>query len=319
MGIDNPPQLPGPITPQGRLTLTTAVPVLIAAVTAATSVFYTPYNGSMVPIYNGANWTARSFAELTLAFTSNSGHTGYQHSGKNFDIFGYDSAGVLTLATGPAWTNDTTRADALVLQNGVLVNNASIVLRFGSAVGNTATVAAKTATYLGTMRASANGQTEFSFGRAASAGGTEDKWYLWNAYNRCLFATTVKDSTDSWAYATATWRATQGANTVRVSMVRGLDEEPISAEYACASIPGATGSVYVGAALDATNAFNGRSGAIGTLTIAGSTVGGFDQVPGLGYHYVQAVENGGGAATGTFYGDNGALLVQNGLTVRGWA
>src|SRR6185369_3136234 len=41
------------VTPQGRLTIASAVPVMASTVTGATSVWYTPFIGQVVPIYDG--------------------------------------------------------------------------------------------------------------------------------------------------------------------------------------------------------------------------------------------------------------------------
>ena len=69
--------------------------------------------------------------------------------------------------------------------------------RFGTGSGDTATMAASTATYLGTFRASANGQTQFKLGGMA-AGGGKGSLLLWNAYNRIDHVSVVKDSTANW-------------------------------------------------------------------------------------------------------------------------
>ena len=45
-----------PITPQGRLTLTTQRPVMTTDVVLATTIYYTPYVGGRVPLYNGTSF-----------------------------------------------------------------------------------------------------------------------------------------------------------------------------------------------------------------------------------------------------------------------
>lgn len=161
------------ILPRGRLTLTSGTPVMTSGASAQTTIYYTPFNGNIVPIYDGTKFVPTVFSELSLALSSNSGHTGYHQSGKNFDLFVINDSGTIRLASGPAWTNDSTRAESLSRINGILVSDASIVLRFGSASGNTVTYTGR-ATYVGTFRATANGQTSL----------TNARGFLVNYYNR---------------------------------------------------------------------------------------------------------------------------------------
>ena len=43
-------------SPNGRLTLTSGTPVTTNDVTAATTIYYTPYKGNAIQLYNGTNW-----------------------------------------------------------------------------------------------------------------------------------------------------------------------------------------------------------------------------------------------------------------------
>lgn len=106
----------------GRLTLTSATPVTTADVTAATNVYFTPYKGDNIALYDGTRWLMYQFTELTLAL-------GTISSGKPYDVFIYDNSGTLTLEL-LAWTNGTTRATALVLQNGVLCKTGALTRRY---------------------------------------------------------------------------------------------------------------------------------------------------------------------------------------------
>jgi hypothetical protein len=145
--------------PQGRLTLTSGQPVMTSDVSAGTTIYYTPYAGRWCPIFNGALWQSVPFTETSLALDSNAGHSGYQQNGKPFDLFAFLDAGVFTIGTGPAWTNNSARSAGLTQLNGLWVNIGSATIRFGSASGNTVSVAANQATYLGAMFATADGQT----------------------------------------------------------------------------------------------------------------------------------------------------------------
>jgi len=87
--------------PQGRLTPTTAVPVITSGVTSGTAVYYTPYVGNVIPIYNGTTFATKTFAELTL--TLNTNHL----ADTAYDVFIWLESGVVTIGTGPAWNNST--------------------------------------------------------------------------------------------------------------------------------------------------------------------------------------------------------------------
>jgi hypothetical protein len=301
-------------SPGGRLTLTTAVPVTVSDVTAAATVYYTPYLHDLVWIYDGANWAPFRFAEISLALDSNSGHTGYQQIGKNFDLFVVNDAGTVRLGTGPAWTSDTGRGTGagtteLERKNGIWTNKVSMTLRFGSASGNTITVPANCGTYFGTMRTTADGQTESSLA----------KRFVWNANNRVARPMRALEATDSWTYSTAGWRQMNNSTANQLAMVFGLSEDAVSATTHVV-IGTSTSTARVGRngiGLDSTSAFaagNLPDQAVITSALTGVMSSSYAGVPGLGYHFLAALEYGGGADTQTWYGDNGAAtLLQSGI------
>ncbi|MGH9960731.1 MAG: hypothetical protein ACREBC_27020, partial [Pyrinomonadaceae bacterium] len=302
--------------PAGRVTLESGVAVSTTDQTAKTSVLYTPYVGQFVPIYSGAVWTPTVFTELTLALDSDSGHTGYHQSGKNFDLFVVNDAGTVRLGTGPAWTSDTARGTGagtteLERKNGIWTNKVSMTLRFGSVSGNMITVVANQGTYVATVRASANGQTQIKFGSLAANGG--EAWLgIWNAYNRVLVAGSVRDNSNTWTYATASYRNLNNSVSNRISFVRGLNEDAMFAQYAGNTT--SSGAVFGGfkVAVDGTSdngsfETNATSGAY--TNIGGNTYAGH---PGLGFHYLTAMEYASGA-TVTFGGDSGGSTNQSGL------
>lgn len=296
LGVVSAPQVGG-----GRLTLESGVPISTTDQTAKTVLYYSPYTAGVLPLYNGSAWTTRSFTELTLNLDSDTGHTGYQQSGFNFDVFAYDDSGTLRLGTGPAWTNDTTRSNAIARKDGRWVNNASITLRYNNGAINTSIVAANRALYVGTIRASANGQCEDS---AA-------KRFVWNAHNRVPRPMRVLEATNTWSYATATIRQANGAAANQLAMVRGLDEDAVSVEVLAAwanDTLGGGGAVMVG--LDSTTAMASgclaqslSATAINQLIPIGARWSG---VPGLGYHYLAWLERGNATGTQTWIGDNNA-------------
>lgn len=97
-----------PVTPQGRLTLTSGTPYLVSTVTAATTVYYTPAEGGLVPIYDGTNWSATTFAELSQATTDTTKSPAACAAYGNYDVFVWNDSGTLRATRGPVWTKAQT-------------------------------------------------------------------------------------------------------------------------------------------------------------------------------------------------------------------
>lgn len=298
--------------PMGRLTPTTGTPFITGDALDFTTIYYTPFGGSAVPIYDGSAWAMHSFSELSLALDSDSGHTGYHQSGKNFDLFVINDGGTVRLGTGPAWTNDTTRADAVTRLNGLRVNNGTITIRFGSASGDTVSVAANRATLVGTMRASANGQcTCRRGGTTTNVGG---KWFLINEHHLDHVQLAVIDTTDSWTYASSAFRqarATTG-NQVEFLSPGRLARAKVVCVVDCASTANVGG---VGVGLDSTSVNSA------TLTHEVTAPASLSRIPAIaeyagavaeGYHTLVWLENR-RVGTVTFTGDLGISGHQSGM------
>lgn len=293
--------------PGARLSLTTAVPVTSADVTAGTTLFLVPYKHNLTKIWDGTQDVIFVRNEISLGLNSNSGHTGYHQSGKAFDVFEYARAGAAVLGTSPAWTNDTTRGFSLARRNGRLVNAASIVLRYGTLSGDTETVAADLANYVGTFYCTANGQTEDSL----------VKRFLWNMYNRVLRPMRVIDTTDTWTYTLGTIRQARASTANQLDFIRGLDEDPVWAiVLSRMNNDSASQAGFVQIGLDSTTAavagclMTGGAGAVGTtLPLTAHWSG----LPGLGRHFLAWLENTSGIGTTTFTGDGATTHVQSGL------
>lgn len=121
MAADVYPLLAG-LIPGGRLTLKSGVPFGLTDQADKTTLYYTPYAGDSIALYDGTNWKIHTFAELSLNI---SGYT----AGKLYDIFMYDNSGTPTLE-GLVWTNSVTRATALARQNGIYVKNGAATRRY---------------------------------------------------------------------------------------------------------------------------------------------------------------------------------------------
>jgi hypothetical protein len=287
----------------GRLTLTSATPVTGGDVTAATAIYATPFgvNAGRVHLYDGIGaWQPFRFSELTLTLDSNSGHTGYHQSGKNFDTFIASNSGTIVVGTGPAWSSDSARGTGagtteLELFEGAYVNKNAITLRNGS---NTYAIAARQALYVGSFRATADGQTEDS---AA-------KRFLSNAFNEMQRPMLKTDATSTWTYSTNAWRQMRADATNQIAWLHGLPGRTVAAT-AQATVSNSTTTaqqVLNGCGLDSTTTpatgltSNFFTVATNWISIRASYKG----CPGIGYHFMTALEHGAGSDTQTWVGQN---------------
>ena len=177
---------------QGRLTLETGVPVSTTNQTAKTVLYYTPYSGDYVALYNTVKtrWDLFQFTERSLSLSGLAANT-------NYDIFIWDNSGTLTLQA-VAWASSgagtSTRSSAISRLQGVWVKDSD------------------KRRYLGTIRTT------------SVAGECEDsvfKRYLWNVYNREFRLLDVTDTT-AHTYTSTTPRPWNGSF-LGVSFVIGLD------------------------------------------------------------------------------------------------
>ena len=294
------------VTPQGRLTLQSGVPVMTTTQSAKTTIYYTPYVGDQIPIYDGANMAPTTFAELSAATTDTAKNPAAIGASKVNDWFVWNDAGTLRLSHGPDWTNDTTRSAGtdLVKVKGIWLNNAAI----------TNGPAASRGTWVGTTASNSSSQLEWITG-GIGAGGTAASLGVWNAYNRVNVSAFIGDSTDTWTYATSSWRVANNSLTMRVSFICGAKEDAFDASYQAIVNGGTAPNCFFGVGLN--NTTTGPSGSIAQIALAVgswlSAVGRYSDTY-LGRADLRALEFGNGGTT-TFTGDAGApTLVQSGLT-----
>jgi len=108
---------------EGRLTLTSGNPDILTDQTDKTTIYYTPYCGDTIALYDGSSkWELITFTELSLA-------TGGLDASSVYDVFCYNNSGNAALEV-TKWTNTTTRATALARQNGVYVKNGATTRRY---------------------------------------------------------------------------------------------------------------------------------------------------------------------------------------------
>lgn len=266
-----------------RLTLTTGVPVTTSDVTAAGTLYWTPMFSGNVWYWDGAAWQVETITEQSLALTLT--------SGKNYDVFYLHGTG---LVLSSAWTNDTTRADALGTQNGVTVLSSD-----------------HTKLWIGTIRASGTNVTEDSGGGTTTQVG--GKRFVYNTYNQVRRDIKVIDTTDAWAYRTGTWRQENGASGNKTEYVSGSAAASVSATYfQTVALLANTARAAVGIGVDSTSTPSGfvEAGFNGNATnyIISAVSAGYSGFPGLGYHAVYPLEFGAtdaGSGDCQFTGDNG--------------
>jgi hypothetical protein len=164
-----------------------------ADVTAATTLYLTPCYGNRIDLPDSlGNPQRHTTAEISIAVPAT--------TSQMYDVFVYSSSGTATLEL-LAWTNDTTRATALVRTNGRWLKTGDL-----------------TRMYVGSVRTTTvSGQTEDS----------AVKRYVWNMYNRAERVLQRLETTASWTYQTATFRQANAAAANQVDVVQGLAESPL--------------------------------------------------------------------------------------------
>jgi hypothetical protein len=257
---------------EGRLTLTTNVPVTTSDVTAATTLYYTPYIGDHISLFDGSStWTTLQFTQLSIAVPASTSQL--------YDVFIFNSSGTATLEL-LAWTNDTTRATALVYQNGVLVKSGATTRR-----------------YVGSMRTTTvSGQTEDSLA----------KRYVYNYYNRVARPGRAVDATVTWNYSTNAFRQANANTANQLDFVIGVAEDNIYVQ-ATSEVTNSTATgrqCKTGIGIDSTtvNSATKFTGNLVSNTIGFIITAEYNTVPTAGRHFYAWLESGGGTDTQTWDG-----------------
>jgi hypothetical protein len=272
-----------------RLTLTSGTPVTTSNVTAATTVYVTPYKGSRCAFYDGTTWLIYNVAEISIALGSDAADT-------NWDVFLYVSSGSV-VAERVAWTNSTTRATSITLQNGVYVKSTDTSHR-----------------YVGTYRTTGvAGQCEDSL----------TKRYVWNFYNRVKRSLRVTEATASWTYTTATGNEVNNTMANAVAVVVGVADALLDLTAVHVASNTNTGvTVSTGISEDITAAIDPKTPASGSVQGAANTavangnltlVAKLQKAPTVGYHLYVWFEYSAATGTTTWLGVSTNIL-QTGVT-----
>ena len=263
-----------------RLTLTTATPVTTADVSAAGTIYMTPYTSQVIGLYDGSNWQLISTAQMSVAAASGTNQV--------FDIFLDYNGGTPQLVTLD-WTNDTTRATALVYQNGVLCKTGDLQQR-----------------YLGTARTKTGSQVSDTIAFR----------HLWNYYNRIDKDMYVEEPANSWTYTTATIRQANANAANQLDFVIGVDEDVVKANVYTTVYNGSQNvQLVVGVGLDSTTTMSslhpkGKS-ATGAMTLVAS----HNSHTGIGRHYLAWLEHSQAVGSTVWTGvDLDSTICQSGIT-----
>lgn len=309
--------------PQGYLTPTSGTPIIASDVTAATAVYYTPYIGLTVPIYNGTSFISNSIVtELQATLVAS-------HAASNiYDFYVFLLNGVVTLGTGPSWSAGTsgsitagscargtgTGGAALTRLSGIWTNAASMTMRYGNGTLTT-TVSANQGTYVGSMFVDGtNGQVTChrSYGQSR-------KWGLWNAYNRAPIVLQAGDGTASWSYNTATWRSSNNAAANSLTVFSGLAEEQYITRFnqlGQNQDNNSTSSCEIGIGWNSTSSPSGKTGAhhwsvglVGAAVTKSDMVAEYMNAPSLGINLISALENGHTSTAANFFGTSASMVL----------
>lgn len=235
--------------PQGRVTLATGTPVMSASQAGATTVYYTPAVGAMVPIYDGSTMTPTVFTELSQATTDTTKSPSAVGASKIYDLFVWKDATTTRCTRGPAWTNSTTRGYTLTMNNGILLNTSDI----------TNGPAAQRGTWVGTIASNASSTIDYIFGTSGD-GGVPSRLMVWNAYNRVNVGTNVLDTTPFTSTSATVQQFHNGGTGMQIEFVLGAQIDTISWNVATEVVLAAASGAFtiIGAGLDTITAFSGQ-------------------------------------------------------------
>lgn len=252
---------------QGRLTLTTGVPVTTAAVTGATTLYFTPYKGNAISLYDGVSrWDVLTFTERSITLV---GLT----ASKPYDVFAYNNAGTVTLEL-LVWTDATNRATALAFQDGIYVKSGATTRR-----------------YLGTIYINSSG------GQTDDAPATR---FVWNYYNR-LLRELVKSSFSNHTYNTSAFRAWNNDTANKAEYIVGLIEDGLHVSLVSSTEDGLP-AIYVNIDSFSLGSSGGAEVILNTTTAqaASSSFIYPQSTLAIGYHYL-GVSQRQWTSTGTYW------------------
>lgn len=298
--------VPAPVTPTsalppGRVTLTTGVPILSQDVNAAGTIFYTPWAGNVISLYNGTGFASGSFAEVSQLLTDTTKSPAAAVANATYDMLAWDDGGTFRCTRNGGWFTNTNRGD--------FGGGAELTRTVGGILTNKYDVTkgplANRGIYVGSIRTDGAAKVNMQFAPAYAVGGNANRLDVWNMYNRKPAAAVCVDSVISYNYTVAAFRLKNASANNSITFLVGMVEDALTA---------------INYQISSTTAGEGRSCAIGYDDVSvpdarcfiglagGSTnrVGKIARLVGIpaqiGYHGVYALEAGEAAGVTTWYG-----------------
>lgn len=268
-----------------RITASVGQAITVADVLAVTTIYVEPFKGNRVALYDGSAWNLRTVTSTAISVPV--------AASQMYDVFAYDNSTVTAYET-LAWTNDTTRATALVLQDGALVKAGALTRR-----------------YLGSFRTTTvAGQTEDSIA----------KRFIWNYYNRYPRLMRRLETVATWTYTLAAWRQANGSTSNQLAFVVGIADQAIPAAVVC-EMTNANANVLMGCGIGALNSLTGPSATSQSPTFNTFVANTIQThmstdvlAPAVGYSFIAWLEYSTAVGTTTWTGSSGAQ--NSGIT--GW-
>lgn len=307
--------LPVPI-PQGYLTPSSTTTIITGDAVAATSIYYTPYQGSWAAINNGSAIIPYRFSQMQLTLSVS------QAANNIYDVFLCYNGGTPVIGTGPSWAAGTggsitagscargTGVGGAAISrdsvSGLWTNTASMSVIYNTGSGNnTITVPAGQGIYLGSIYIDATaGQVScyrsWGGGNSGGSGGTPRKWGVWNAYNRVPITLQAGDATSEWSYGTATIRPSNGNTANSLTVFSGLAEEVYNLQFtqAIAASSSSERSMVFGIGWNSTTAFSGLAvNVVSESLCAFQAFAKYQAAPALGIQTVTSLEEGQGVGS----------------------
>jgi hypothetical protein len=310
--------------PRGILSTvnSTTAPVPTTDQTAVTRIYWTPYSGNSVPIYNGVSFVAATSAQIFCDLTA-----GAQVAAGIYDVYMFLNAGTPTLGFSPSWAAGAAGSvtagscargtgaggTALTIVGGLYVNAAQQTVNNAA---STFTVAVNQGTYLGSI-----------FVDPASAGhlnchvgfGQSRQWGLWNAYQRRPIYLKCGDGTASWTPGAGP-RPVNNTVANNLTIFQGLAEDPVNAFY-LNRVQLNPGVANTSQSITASIGFNSTSASSGMTGLMASDINAtgfapsiasaqYRAAPVLGISVITALETSSlGAQPGSMFGTEANMLL----------
>jgi hypothetical protein len=281
-------------------------------VTGAVSIYYVPYVGNTIPIYDGTDFVITRFTNEAVnifelsANCNDSTHSpapGGLQAGKVYDWFVWKdvtvpATPVIRLSRGPAWDDVKTRssAGALTRIDGIWVNSNAI--SNGPAINK--------GTFVGTCYCATSNQLVWQWGGV----NTRARFHVWNCYNRVSVGCTVVDNTYSYTVYSVDgeWNYMNMRQDNRIEAVIGLQDDAVSAVFGSVVQTDASTTAYVAIGFDWKPGDAAETGDPDHPAMYGWAYGAMtsnafhNTIPDMGFHWWQAIERSDVGLSYTAYG-----------------